>query len=80
MVGLSPGFRVPPSSVVPGAERLIAEPGNPSVSIREINEAVLREFSVVTSAAYEDAVVDLRSEDLDTGPYWKLNREVLRWL
>ena len=44
MIGLSPGFTVPPVSVVPGAERLEPEPGNPSVQIRVISEAVLREF------------------------------------
>ena len=34
MKGLSPGFRVPPVSAVPNAERLIPEPGNPGVQIR----------------------------------------------
>ena len=68
MVGLSPGFSVPPASVVPGAERLEPEPGNPGVQIRVISEAVLREFSVVTSAAYTDAAVDLRAENMATSP------------
>ena len=63
MTGLSPGFRVPPRSVVSDAETLIPEPGNPTVSIRQINHAMLREFSIVTSGAYLDAAVDLRSED-----------------
>lgn len=62
MVGLSPGFRVPPTSAVPGAEELIPEPGNPGVQIRQINAAVLRELSVVTAPAYTDAAVDLRGE------------------
>ena len=64
MVGLSPGFRVPPVSAVPNAERLIAEPGNPGVQIRVINDAVLREFSIVTAGIYDDAAVELRAEDL----------------
>ena len=51
MVGLSPGFTVPPASAVPDAERLEPEPGNPGVQVRVIREAVLREFSIVTSAA-----------------------------
>ena len=68
MVGLSPGFTVPPAAVVPGAERLEPEPGNPGVQIRVISEAVLREFSVVTSAAYTDAAVDLRAEDFGREP------------
>ena len=64
MTGLSPGFTVPPTSAVPDAERLEDEPGNPGVQVRVIREAVLREFSVVTSAAYTDAAVDLRAEHL----------------
>ena len=63
MTGLSPGFRVPPRATVPGAETLIPEAGNPGVQIRQINQAVLREFSVVTNAVYEEAAVMLRSED-----------------
>ena len=63
--GLSPGFNVPPLSVVPGAEALIPEPGNPGVAIRLIREAVLGEFSLVARPAYQDAsAVELRAEDL----------------
>ena len=65
MKGLSPGFRVPPVSAVPNAEHLIPEPGNPGVQIRQINDAVLREFSIVTAGIYDDAMVELRAEDLD---------------
>ena len=68
MTGLSPGFTVPPSSAVPDAERLEDEPGNPGVQVRVIHEAVLREFSVVTSPAYTDAAVDLRANDPMTEP------------
>lgn len=79
MVGLSPGFAVPPASVVPGAEELIPEPGNPGVQIRQVNQAVLREFSIVTSGAYRDATVDLRAEDFqaDPGP---VERRPIFWL
>lgn len=66
MRGVSPGFRVPPAAVVPDAQRLIPEPGNPGVQIRSIRHAVLREMSVVTSAAYLDAEVELRSDELWT--------------
>ena len=62
MTGLSPGFTVPSRAVVAGAEDLIPEPGNPTVKIRRVFEAVVREWSVVTSAAYADAQVDLREE------------------
>ena len=64
MVGLSPGFRIPPKSVVPNAERLIPEPGNPGIQIRQISDAVLREFSIVTNGVYDEALVELRAENL----------------
>ena len=35
--GISPGFRVPPTSAVSNAETLIPEPGSPGVFIRQIN-------------------------------------------
>ena len=64
MVGLSPGFKVPPRGVVPNAESLKPEPGNPSVMIRNINDAMLREMSVVTSGAYTAAAVEMRSANV----------------
>ena len=78
MKGLSPGFRVPPVSAVPNAERLIPEPGNPAVQIRLINDAVLREFSIVTAGIYDDAMVELRAEDLAVATFkpW----QVFQWL
>ena len=76
MVGLSPGFVVPPASVVPDAERFEDEPGNPGVQIRVIRAAVLREFSVVTAPAYPDAAVDLRADDFGRAP----NRRRRVWL
>ena len=48
MYGLSPGFSVPPVDVVPGAETLTPEAGNPGVMVRTINEAVLFEASIVS--------------------------------
>ena len=78
MTGLSPGFRVPPRAVVPNAEVLIAEPGNPGVMIRQVNDAVLREFSVVTSGVYLDAGVDLRAEDFNAVLF--LPRSIYQWL
>ena len=63
MTGLSPGFRIPPPDVVPNAQEIVPEEGNPGVYIRQINHAVLREFSVVTNPVYDDAVVELRAED-----------------
>ena len=63
MTGLSPGFAVPPRSVVPDAETVETEPET-GVGIRVIRAAVLREMSVVTSPAYQDATLDLRADDL----------------
>ena len=51
--------------MVHNAERDVPEPGNPGVTIRQVHEAVLREFSILTSGAYEDAGVELRMEDLE---------------
>ena len=78
MTGLSPGFRVPPRGVVPNAETLLPEPGNPGVQIREVREAVLREFSVVTSGVYLDAGVDLRADDFNAVLF--LPRSIYTWL
>ena len=62
MLGLSPGFRVPPPDVVPDAEVEVPEPGNPGVFITEVRAGVLREMSLVTAGAYEEANVSLRAE------------------
>ena len=64
--GISPGFTVPPLSIVPDAERFIPEPDNPGVQIRQINQAVLFEMSLVTRPQYKETVVDLRAEDFGT--------------
>ena len=59
--GVSPGFRVPPASAVRNAVEEIPEPGNPAVFIRQINEAVLYELSLVTRPAYPDTAVAVES-------------------
>ncbi|MBN8630718.1 MAG: HK97 family phage prohead protease [Rhodobacterales bacterium] len=59
--GISPGFRVPPSDVVPGAEKLIPEPGNPGVMIRQLWALILYELSIVTRPAYGDSEAELRA-------------------
>ncbi len=58
MLGVSPGFTV---EGIEGAERLLPEPGNPGVQIREVVAALLLELSIVTRPAYPDTEVDLRS-------------------
>ena len=78
--GVSPGFTVPPRSVVPNAEDLIPEPGNPGVLIRVVRHAVLHELSAVTRPAYDGTELTERDDGLYTGPYWQLDNEALRWL
>ena len=79
--GVSPGFQVPPSNVVRNAEQLIPEPGNPGVFIRQVNEGVLYEFSVVTRPAYDDTLVDVRSEpEPEIEPVIIDYRRFWRWL
>ena len=58
--GLSPGFRIPPKDVVPNAETLIPEPGNPQVLIRKIMQANLFEMSIVTRPHYGGTDVSVR--------------------
>lgn len=59
--GVSPGFRVPPKDVVPDAERLVPEPGNPGVMIRQLGALLLYELSLVTRPAYEQSQAELRA-------------------
>ena len=78
MTGLSPDFRVPPRTAVMNAEELLPEPGNPSVQIRQVNAAVLREFSLVTAPTYDDAFIEMRSEDVNAVIF--VPRSVFHWL
>ena len=61
MVGVSPGFRVPPPEAVQDAETLEPEAGNPGVQVRVIREAVLTELSIVTRPAYPETAVATRA-------------------
>ena len=63
--GVSPGFRVPPKSVIPNSEELIPERGNPAVNIRRINQAVLYEMSIVTRAAYLESSIENRMAEME---------------
>ena len=60
--GISPGFKVPPASAVSRAEELIPEPGNPSVMIRQLNDVLLPELSIVVRPAYADTSIAVRHE------------------
>lgn len=61
VTGIFPGFRVPPKDVVPDAERLDPEPGNPGVFIRTLWHLLLVELSLVTRPAYEASQAELRA-------------------
>ena len=62
VVGLSPGFRLPPQRTVPDAETIEEEdPSEGEAIIRTINAALLFEISAVTKAAYPDAQIEERS-------------------
>ncbi len=61
VTGVSPGFRVPPKDVVPNAERLEPEKGNPGVMIRKLSSLILFELSLVTRPAYEQSQAELRA-------------------
>ena len=83
--GISPGFNVPPRSVVPNAERLIPEPGNPAVQIREISHAVLFELSLVSRPQYLGTEIDVRAEnpspdELEEAKAKALISRAYRWL
>ena len=57
--GISPGFQVPAKD----GERMIPEPGNPGVMIREITDAVAFEYSLVARPAYSGTDVAARADD-----------------
>ena len=52
--GISPGFQVPAK----GGERLIPEEGNPGVMIRQLEDVVVFEYSLVARPAYSGTDVD----------------------
>ena len=75
--GVSPGFRIPPAGTVRDAVKLIPEPGNPGILIREIREAVLSEVSAVARPAYGKTGLAQRSEGLEIPD---TDLEHYRWL
>lgn len=80
--GISPGFRVPPASVVPDAETFEPEPGNPGVQVRVIKQAVLYELSLVTRPVYSGTEVDVRAFEHEGMPGRDVHakRKAMIWL
>ncbi|WP_375229899.1 HK97 family phage prohead protease [Roseobacter sp. S98] len=65
IIGISPGFRIPPPEAVPDAEETIEEdPSEGNALIRIISAAVLFELSAVTRPAYDETEI----EERDKGP------------
>ena len=62
---MSPGFRMPPASVVPNAETEEPEPGNPGVTNRVIRQTsfAARNFSIVTRPAFVGSSVEIAGSD-----------------
>lgn len=64
MMGISPGFRIPPKEAVAKAEEITEEnPKDGKALIRTIFEAILFELSLVTRPAYPDTSLDIRQTD-----------------
>ena len=73
IIGLSPGFRLPPERNVPNAETIEEEdPAEGMAIIRTVHDALLYELSAVTRPAYPEAQIEARS--------WQPNRSPTRRL
>ena len=65
IAGISPGFRIPPERTVPNAEEVFEEdPAEGQALVRQINDAILFELSLVTRPAYPETQVEARSWDI----------------
>ncbi|MZR15039.1 hypothetical protein GQE99_18625 [Maritimibacter sp. DP07] len=68
IIGISPGFRIPPERTVKDAETIKEEPPEEGQAlIRTIHEAILYELSLVTRPAYSETQVEARN--------WALRQE-----
>lgn len=80
VMGVSPGFRIPPERAVPNAEKVEEE--DPSLGmalIRYIFAALLYELSIVTRPAYPEAQVEARSWETSAGGVVLPKRGAYRW-
>lgn len=85
IIGLSPGFRIPPERAVKNAETVADEGSDPengmhNAIIRTIWAALLYEFSLVTRPAYPETQVEARNWSPDKPANLPLYRHPLkRW-
>ena len=85
IMGLSPGFRIPPKRTVADAETVeVEDPSEGTALIRTVKQALLYEISAVTVPAYKDAQIEARSWKLDDSPLSEapplgLHRTLHRW-
>jgi hypothetical protein len=85
IIGLSPGFRLPPERAVAQPERIEDEnPAEGTAIIRTVLAALLYEMSIVTRPAYPETQVEARNWTpgramLPEGPGTGLHRALNRW-
>lgn len=85
IVGISPGFRIPPEQTVPDAEEITEEdPSEGRAIIRTINEAILFELSLVARPAYSETEIEARNWTpggilVPQAPRSGLHRTLNRW-
>ncbi|MEQ9258137.1 MAG: HK97 family phage prohead protease, partial [Roseovarius sp.] len=80
IVGISPGFRIPPERTVPNAETVEEEPPEEGEAlIRTIHEAILFELSLVTRPAYSDTQVEARNWTPAPRMFLRKRPAIARW-
>lgn len=80
IMGLSPGFRIPPPRTVPDAETVEEEdPEEGNALIRTIWQALLYEISAVTRPAYDETQLEARNWTVHSAPDCGLQRTLNRW-
>ncbi|WP_233140011.1 HK97 family phage prohead protease [Marivita geojedonensis] len=80
VLGLSPGFRLPPQRTVKNAETIKEEdPAEGNALIRVVNHALLWEVSAVTKAAYEEAQIEARNWTPDPATRLHKPTPAYRW-